>query len=621
MFLPAQTTSLSISSSFRAHTPFQSPTSSLGAVSNDRSHFTTFTTATAQYSIDSIPYSQPFPYVTASFAAPAYPSPLTTLQEPHLKDDLSKRQGVWRGPITTSYDNPACSPITLQPGMFLVGTSTIFISSDVLGLPVFHPRCLNGRPVAGSEPIPTSGIVEGQIDEWHSWLDGEGQFSNSVVPLMYSIAASSAACWLLTLVVMGFQHKRPILYKLSLVCASIYLLLVLIFFTDILNDQFDKGYLDSTELKLTIRTNTVINALNLAFNTILYISQVQTAMSLFNRQKEKRLVLWLGLCLIVVAQTTWGLSTIHPASTISSLPAFAYLFQTAMGVLYTCCVLYYAITNRQSTLQPSILLLTILAIVAAASQIILFIVDLVNVWIVEWSDAIAWVTTVLSIVTVREWADRIHLMERHREKNGILGRQLFESEMEMTMKPHSSDYLNPRNVPNTRNSSDSFSHGLDHSSGSDLSTVRLHSRSFAQSSEDPSRSQPSSLGGRPNVTYVVVDSPFDLYNDRNIFLQYFHKAVHPFIVVSDALINFGLSVSRPLSSSSSPSNNSESSTSNEPATTTQLLSNNHSLHTKTLDEQTTSSDTLSLTASSLSDRQDLPQISYPLRKNNQRLSD
>lgn len=620
MFLPAQTSSLSISSSFSAYAPFQSHTPSLSTVSNELSPLTTFTTATAQYPIVSIPSSLPSPYVPAPSSTSAFPSPLPTLEEPHFGENLHKRQGVWRGPVTTSYDSPACSPVTLQPGTFIVGTSTIIVPSDVPGLPVFHPRCLNGRPVAGSEPIPTSGIVEGQIDEWQSWLDGEGQFSTSVVPLMYSIAASSAACWLLTLVVMGFQHKRPILYKLSLVCASIYLLLVLIYFTDILNDQFDKGYLDSTELKLMIRTNTAINALNLSFNTILYLAQVQTAMSLFNRQKEKRLVLWLGLSLIVVAQTTWGLSTIHPASTISSLPAFAFLFQTAMGVLYTCCVLYYTITNRQSTLQPSILLLTILAIVAAASQIILFIVDLVNVWVIEWSDAIAWVTTVLSIVAVREWADRIYLMERHREKNGILGRQLFESEMEMTMKPHSRNHVNPRNIPQPRNSSDSFSNSHEHSTGSDHPTVIVHNRPPGRSSEGPSRSQPSPRGARTNVTYVVIDSPFDLYNDRNIFVQYFHKAVHPLLVVSDAIINFGLSVSRPLSSSSGPSNNSDYSSADEPATN-QLLSNNHSLHIKTLDEQTDSSGTHSLTASSLSDRHDLPQISYPLRKNNQRSSE
>lgn len=488
---------------------------------------------------------------------------------------LEKRQEIWREPYTSSYSVSACNPITLEPGTFIIGDTTVVVPPEATNLPVFHPLCLHGRPVAGTVPISETSIVSNQADAWKAWISSGGGFSFSVVPLMYSIAASSATCWLLTLIVLGFQYKRPLLYKLSLLCASTYLLVVLITFTNILNDQFDNGFLDSIDLRHQLRESTKLNALNLAFNTILYLAQVQTAMTLFNRQKEKRMVLWLGVSLTIIAQTIWGISIFHPASAFHSLPAFAYLVQIAMGVLFTGCVLYYAITNPQSTLHPSMLLLSFLAIVAAASPIILFIVDLVNVWVIDWTDAISWVTTMLSIVTVREWSDRVYRLERHREKNGILGRQLYEDDdvgcAHLKSYPNSGN-KSSKKPPSSSDSSSTLSASrpparkdehLSDLSGSTRDEER-HSRQqdnshFSQPgshdiemvnlSELPSTHHNNTSATPLNVTHAVIDSPFDPYEDKNIFVRILQKSVHPFIVASDAIINLGMSVSRPMSSS------------------------------------------------------------------------
>lgn len=598
-------------------------------------------TSTTPHHVDSLsPSFTDFPnsFVTLSLHAPSQTTtsvttnnqnyPITTTQPPELK----RRQGIWREPFTTSHNVAACSPITLQPGTFIIGTTTIIVPPGATNLPVFQLQCLYGRPVAGLVPIQ-DGIVDNQLDAWQAWLtDDSGRFASSVVPLMYSIAASSATCWLFTLIVLGFQHKRPLLYKVSLIGASVYLLVVLIYFTNILNDQFAQGYLDSTELRQELRVNIKISALNLAFNTLLFLAQVQTAISLFNRQKEKRLVFWLGGSLTVISQTIWGISVFHPASVLNSLPAFAYLFQTAMGVLYTGCVLYYAITNRQSTLNPAMLLLTFLAIVAAASPIILFIVDLANVWVIEWSDAISWVTAMASIVTVREWADRVYRLERNREKNGTLGRQIFDEEIQIPihrMPPKDPPAPKTLRRPIVSDSQSSISSGntptpiqvspksdvfRSEVSGSTCRNSRLHERTARSSHSDSDQDNANAeLYYRANIIHAVIDSPFDPYEDRNVFIRYFHKAVRPILVVSDVVINLGLSVSRPLTSvSTSP-----------PPEITDSRSISHaayhpeSHHLPTLPEINYSGTNHTRTysnSSQLSHHSPLPQFFYPPRK-------
>ncbi|KAF5095755.1 hypothetical protein D0Z00_003027 [Geotrichum galactomycetum] len=418
--------------------------------------------------------------------------------------------------------------------------------------------------------------------EWKDWISDGGRFAKSVVPLMYSIAASFAMCWLLLLIVMGFQTHRPVLYRLSLLCCSIYLLVVLINFTKIFNDQFDRGYLDALEARHIVKFKRKLHILNLAFNTLIYFAQVQVAMSLFNRQKEKRMVLWLGGSLTIVAQTIYGISVFHPASILTSLSTFAYLFQIALGVLYSCCVFYYAITNRQSSLMhnPSMLFLTVLALLAAMSPIILFIVDLVNVWIFEWTDALSWVTSMLAIVTVREWADRVYIEEKIREKNGVLGRQVFEDEtgpaaihrITKPRRPSTDD-----DDDNNNNNDDAFANnGRPWDEESELTgstynqqpaTAPAAHRLPSQSFQQPPRPRHASFSGlrsphahtpgsspRPIITHAVIDSPLDPYEDKSVLVQYMHKAVNSIIFVSDIVINLGMSVSRPISSASNNHN-------------------------------------------------------------------
>lgn len=296
----------------------------------------------------------------------------------------------------------------------------------------YTPFCVDGHPVQIQRPsthraIPN--LVAAFETDWHAYLlTTEGKFSLSAIPYIYSIGISTAVCVLLTLLVLCFQwDKRPFLFKFSLVLASAYLLAITGVSMSELQKQHRNGYQSVSSLRRSLRSP-VIYGLNLAFNTILYLAEVQTTMLLFSRQKEKRIVFWIGGSLTVVAQTIWGISVFHQDVLNSALPAFAYLFQIALAILFLCCTCYYAITHYHSVLDPDLLPITMFAMVAAASTLTLFIVDLADVWVIEWSDAVAWVATAVAIITVWEWFERSDKLERHRERNGILGRQIFEDE-------------------------------------------------------------------------------------------------------------------------------------------------------------------------------------------------
>lgn len=471
----------------------------------------------------------------------------------------------------------------------------------------YTPICMNQRPVAGYlpdvkglnkqrvpdykhlDPRHIPNLVETQHEDWQAWTNSDGAFSTSLFPLIYSMAGSTALSVVITFLSLVFhQRKRSYLYFLSLILSTIYLIVVSSTTFGFLQEQYKMGYIDGTDLRHHLRTDSTINALNLSFNTVLYLSMVQVAMLLFSRKREKRMVFWIGISLTVVAQTIWGMSVFHHELLESALPAFAYLFQIAITLMFLACVCYYGITHRRSTLDPCVAPLTFLTLMATTGSIVLFIFDLADFWITEWSDSVSWISTVLSFVTVWEWYERTELLERHREKNGILGRQIFEDEARfgpdsiVTKTSYTDDKHrddddskghgdNDGNViidsQNVHRDSGTTAHSSDQSGNDDLfspNPAESQHVSFARNSRNEVHHNNHSTGNNNNTSETqtdpqtvfisqqrsnLLDSPFD-EEGATRFQKFYHKALDPFISFSDFLINLGLAVSRPLSTAS-----------------------------------------------------------------------
>lgn len=400
---------------------------------------------------------------------------------------IMKRLSVWRDPVYPT-DHPGCIPIIITEGAIDLGTTTITLQGMVA---TFTPVCYHGHPVAAVDSSAMHFPLFNQIQQgWKQWTDThQGKFGNSTIPLTYSMLISMVVAWIVVLILIlgenshGFRapvesnggsettepykssiqsdgstttefeeekkesrmkllwmlsfvmpHKRPrrpLLLRLGVLAGTIYLTIVLAHSTQLINEQYNKGYLDRSELVERLSSYVYLAVLELIFYFIMLLAQVQVVMRVFSRRMEQRMIFWLGGTMSVVCQVLNGITSIDMALQYQfsgSLPAFQYLFQVAIQIMYACSMVYYLITNSRSTMCMEMVPMTLIAIMASSSPVVLFVVDIANAWLVEWSDSLTWISTLLAIVCAWEWIDRVERLERHHEKEGFLGRQLQEDD-------------------------------------------------------------------------------------------------------------------------------------------------------------------------------------------------
>ncbi|KAF5132546.1 hypothetical protein DV495_001241 [Geotrichum candidum] len=104
----------------------------------------------------------------------------------------------------------------------------------------------------------------------------------------------------------------------------------------------------------------------------------------------------------------------------------AYLFQITIQVVYAGAVLIYSIRKRKFAYHRKSLITAFISIAAVLMPLIFFILDLAEYWITGWSEFIRWVSDAAASVVVWEWIDVIEKLEREEQKNGVLGRQIYE---------------------------------------------------------------------------------------------------------------------------------------------------------------------------------------------------
>lgn len=464
--------------------------------------------------------------------------------------ELERRNPIWRdGRASTTH--PACRPMTLSSGTIYLGTHTVTVRNNRSA--TFTPLCKEGRPVTVVDNLPGIKVLTTIRDEWTDWIKNtdEGGFHSSLSPILYSLSSSTVICVLLNLVIFD-GPRRPFLQKFSITLSSVYLLTAFIFATRKLELQYNEGFQEGNSLRYELETSTAINILHVIFDTILLSMEVQTLMSLFPRQKEKRLIFWIGGALIVVSQVLWSVSVFDPNSNRkeSALPAFVYLFQISISIMYFGCVVYYAVTKHRSAFHRSLMFFSFVSMLASVAPIALFIVDVGGWWVVEWTDSVSWLTSILSIVTVWEWARRVESRERHREKDRVLGRQIYEDEGQVLPKIF-------------RSNSSSGSDGLEYrcTDEDNNGAIELDNLSEEEQSSPTRKKGPREIV----MNRVVMDnSPLEDNNDRRDSLRWyqtFRRAIiSPFLWISDQIIELGyFGINRDSKSPSSNNNNGQTS--------------------------------------------------------------
>ncbi|KAL2205097.1 PalH-domain-containing protein, partial [Sarocladium strictum] len=304
-------------------------------------------------------------------------------------------------------------------------------------------------------------------------------FYTSPFPIAYALAATTITAYMLVIMLLitprsfldggivylgrrGFTNSaasgvniggRPWLQKVAALTVAMSLTVATADTFSAAQEQWEMGISNSELLRRDVMGSTELKVIRLVSDTFLWLAQAQTLIRLFPRQKEKIIIKWAAFALITLdvifsAINSFTYSTEdgvtrdgNPNDFASPIPALSYIFQLSLGALYAAWVMYYAVVRRKYAfyhpLMRNICLVAIISMVAILIPIVFFILDISEPNIAGWGDYVRWVGAAAASVVVWEWVERIEALEREDKKDGILGREVFDDELDFT----SSRYL------------------------------------------------------------------------------------------------------------------------------------------------------------------------------------
>lgn len=280
-------------------------------------------------------------------------------------------------------------------------------------------------------PLP---IVKSSWEEF-TLPPNRGVFVYSVVPIVYSISILAVITWFLTLFVMSnYTIKPSSLLKISTFLSLVYMLITVIRTIVALHDQQRQGYLHGQAVVEVLNGSLYLNIIDLIVTLFLQVNQVQVVMRLFSRQKDKRLIFFIGVLALIASQSLWGVSKFHnfldEAEAGKILPAFTYLIRIAIGMCYAAIFTAFILTKiKIAFANKSIWLITLLTVILIYAPVAFFIADVSSTWAYELSEVFSVATYVICVVIPWEWCNKYNHIRKIIEKEGVLGRRFHEDEL------------------------------------------------------------------------------------------------------------------------------------------------------------------------------------------------
>ena len=366
---------------------------------------------------------------------------------------------------TTSATRSHCTPFALPSnGILSLGPSyALTLTSDA----VFEPQC-----TAGADDIILTGSSS------LSYADFRDPFYASTIPECYALAATTVIAYMLVIMLFitprTFLHEgavvlgrrgftngpsgsdagigiggRPWLQKVAALTVAISLTIATANTFRVAEMQYDQGIMDALALQNKVEGGTELKVIRVISDTFLWLAQAQTLIRLFPRQREKIIIKWSAFALI----TLHGLFSIlnnfvyngnsRPQTFVDAIPALAYLFKLALGLLYAAWVIYYSVTKKQFAYyhpqMKNIFLVALLSLVAVLVPVIFFVLDISKPTLAGWGDYVRWVGAAAASVVVWEWVERIEALERDDKKDGVLGREVFDGDDMLEVNPSPAD--------------------------------------------------------------------------------------------------------------------------------------------------------------------------------------
>lgn len=345
---------------------------------------------------------------------------------------------LWRQPDATT-TAVACLPVTLTTGTVVVDvTKTLTLGPQAPA--TFTPYCPDGklpipimkRPTVLQFALASEMGVSIDALPFSNW---QTSFDMDAVPSYITLGSASAIAWAVMVAIVSSPRQSPVLKVITFI-AAVCMTIATGELMHVVYEQYRRGYVDGF-LLIDVMTESYIEAVPLFLaNTAALVAQVWVVARLFARKKEKRLIWIMGLVLTVITQVLWGFEVFVPGSednnlqpsVLAVMPVLAYLFSITDAVLFSSCVLVYGISYWRLAYRYDILALAVVSHLCMLGPIVLFIIDVADTYIENWSRYANTSSLIIAAVAVSVWVDRIENMKKRIESNSVLGRPVFEED-------------------------------------------------------------------------------------------------------------------------------------------------------------------------------------------------
>ena len=366
---------------------------------------------------------------------------------------------IWAVPTSTKDIPHSCRPTNLSSGgiISVSGGQVITLGDGAL----FQPACTNH---------PTYNISDPDFNV--SVLDFDTPFYASASPQAYALSACTIISYMLLIILFitprtffvggagggnGFLGRRgmingasgstsvigvggrPWLQKVATLTVTVSLTIATADTFRVSEEQYTHGYQDALALTKEVLDGLELRIARIISSSCLWLALAQTLIRLFQRHREKVMIKWIGFFLIVLDTLFSALNSfispqakIRPRHFAGAIPALNYLFTFVLEIVYMLMVLQYALSKRRFAFYHSkmhnMTLMAILSVTAVLIPVVFFTLDMLKPNVVGWGSYVRWVGAAAASVLVWEWVERIEALERDENKDGILGREIYDGD-------------------------------------------------------------------------------------------------------------------------------------------------------------------------------------------------
>lgn len=303
-------------------------------------------------------------------------------------------------------------------------------------------------------------------------------FYGSVTPFAYSISATTIMAWLLFILLIIAQKRRPLFQKIAVCALGVTLTAVLAQSSDVLRRQYKQGYQNIHGLLVEVTRGLTFEILDVISTTLLWLAHLQVVLRLFQEPQYRFLILGVGALLVmlyVIFQCLtyfkeWA-DALDLADRFGAISILNYVIQYVIILVYVLAVVIYSIRKRRHAYRPRVMATAIISLLACVSPLVFTSMCISSYWFEGWATFVNRICSAAASVVVWGWLDAIERSEKDEQKTGVMGRKLRlgkDNTGHIQVDPNYDEDM----IGSTR--SDSASHRSSRSGGGDTGDQHHH---------------------------------------------------------------------------------------------------------------------------------------------------